>query len=55
MTLTFDTHLTSLTHLSECLKAPISISYEIFYCKVSLPASHYSFVIVNDHDWPTLI
>ena len=32
-----------------------SISDEIFYREVSLPASHYRFLIVNDHDRPTLI
>ena len=38
------------------IKGPhCSISDEIFYREVSLPASHYSFVIVDDHDWPTLI
>ena len=37
------------------LKAPWSISVEIFHGEISLPASHCGFVIVNDHDWPTLI
>ena len=37
------------------LKGPhCSISDEIFYCEVSLLVSHNSFIIVNEHDWPTL-
>ena len=31
------------------------LSDEIFYREISLPASYYSVVIVNGHDWPTLI
>ena len=52
----------SRIHLIFCqyflsLKGPIALSVinYIFYSEVLLPASHYSFVIVNDHDWPTLI
>ena len=34
----------------ETLKAPLLYQHEKFYHEVSLQASHYSFVIVNDRD-----
>ena len=40
--------------LYTCIKAAVLYQHDKFYREVSLQESHYSFLVVYDHDWAAL-